>query len=249
MINFQLQLVNLEDMFINKPSITDYMPSSVKDKARYVTRIFPYLEKLKFTKDNKTIKGSSTSQFKICVRPFRPISKTNANPPGVVSWILYKFFKKTKFATDNRIYFYDEVKGGIGTDIGYALPGHIIRNTLKLLEEREKKMEAQIMLQEQNAESMKAAEKSESTNANALDNMTPNTKRKKSAMPLSRRNSLLIPHLEGKMANAVVDSTEKKPVKDLNIEDLNNMKELMLKMIKTIDDMENKTEEKEASTL
>ena len=60
---------------------------------------------------------------------------------------------------------------------------------------------------------------------------------------------MLIPHLEGKMANAVVDSTEKKPVKDLNIEDLNSMKELMLKMIKTIDGMENKTEEKEASTL
>jgi hypothetical protein len=243
-------------MFINKPSVTDYMPSSVKDKAKYVTRIFPYLEKLKFTKDNKTIKGSSTSHFKICVRPFRPISKTNTNTGGFVAWILFKFFKKTKFSTDNRIYFYDEVKGGIGTDIGYAVPGHIVTNTLKLLEERENRVVAQIMLQEQNAESMKAAEKSQSTNAEALDNMTPNTRRKKSMMPnkpvtpaLSRRNSLLIPTLEANMANAVVDGTQKKPTKDLNFEDLSSMKELMFQMIKTIDDMENKTEEKEASQL
>ena len=243
-------------MFINKPSITDYMPKSVKDKARYVTTIFPYLEKLKLTKDNKTIKGSSTSQFKICVRPFRPISKTNANSGGFIAWILFKFFKKTKFTTDNRIYFYDEVKGGIGTDIGYALPGHIVKNTLKLLEEREKRMEIQIMQQEQNAESMKAAEKSESTNAEALENMTPTTRRKKSVMPnrsvtpaLSRRNSLLIPSLEGKLSNAAVDDTNQRPEKDWGVEDLNLMKELMLKMIRAIDNMENKSEEKEGSQL
>ena len=131
-------------MFINKPSVTDYLPSSVKEKVRFVTRIFPYLEKLKISKDNKTIKGSSTSQWKLCVRPFRPKSKTNVSPGGLVAWILFKFFKKTKFSTDNQLYFYDEVKGGIGTDIGYALPGHIITNTLKLLEEREKRVDGQL---------------------------------------------------------------------------------------------------------
>ena len=47
-------------MFVNKPSVTDYMPKFVKEKVRYATRISRYLEKLKHSKDNKTIKGSST---------------------------------------------------------------------------------------------------------------------------------------------------------------------------------------------
>lgn len=238
-------------MFINKPSVTDYLPSSVKEKARYVTRIFPYLEKLKISKDNKTIKGSSTSQWKLCVRPFRPKSKTNVRPAGFVAWILFKFFKKTKFSTDNRIYFYDEVKGGIGTDIGYSLPGHIITNTLKLLEEREKRMDAMAIQQEM--ESFKAADKSDSVSADSIDNITPTTKRKKSVMPnkgvppfLSRRNSLLIPNVEESLAN---DCAQNKSKKDVNIEDLHSMKEVLLEMVKTLDELKIKIEAKEASQL
>ena len=155
-------------MFVNKPSVTDYMPKFVKEKVRYATRISRYLEKLKHSKDNKTIKGSSTSLWKLCVRPYQPKDKTKTDPTGVIAWIAAKFFKKHKHSSEYDIYFYDEVQGKIGTSIGYQLPGHIVTNTLKLLEEREKRVEAQTMQNEKN-ESLKA-EKTESTNMEDLNN-------------------------------------------------------------------------------
>ena len=183
-------------MFINKPSVTDFLPDSVKEKVRYVTRIFPYLKKLKETKDNKTIKGSSTSQWKLCVRPFQPKSKTSINPGGVVAWITSTFFKKKTLHNDTNIYFYDEVKGGIGTAIGYSLPGHVVKNTITLLEEREKNMEALIMQKERNADIMKA-DYVESTHIATSGKMTPNPIRKKSDMLQKART----PNLSRKIQN------------------------------------------------
>ena len=151
----------MEDLFINKPSITDCLPRSVKAKIRHVTSLFSYLEKLKVSKDNKTIKGSSTSPWKLCVRPFAPKRKTIKSPGGVVEWIGNKFFKKRTSTTDNNIFFYDEVKGSIGTDIGYSLPSHIVTNTIALLEDRENKITDQIMQMERTADSVKV-EKMES---------------------------------------------------------------------------------------
>ena len=238
-------------MFINKPSITDYMPSAVKDKFRYATRIFPYLKKLKISKDNKTIKGSSTSRWKLCVRPFKPKDKTRTEPVGLVAWVAAKFFKKHKFSNDYNIYFYDEVRGGIGTSIGYQLPGHIITNTIKLLEEREKRVEIQAM-QHEKTESMKA-EKTEPTNIEGLDVMTPSSRRKKSFMPnkpstpaRSRQNSLSQNNLDEKLASNVFRG---KQGKDLDLGDINDIKEVMLQIIKSLDDMKSNMQEKEKTEL
>ena len=237
-------------MFVNKPSVTDYMPKFVKEKVRYATRISRYLEKLKHSKDNKTIKGSSTSLWKLCVRPYQPKDKTKTDPTGVIAWIAAKFFKKHKHSSEYDIYFYDEVQGKIGTSIGYQLPGHIVTNSLKLLEEREKRVEAQTMQNEKN-ESLKA-EKTESTNMEDLNNST----RKKSFMPakpdtpnMSRRTSLRVSTLEDKVlsnlsADKVVESKG-----DINIKDIHDLKEILGQMMTFVDDIKTKIEEKEASKL
>ena len=247
-------------MFVNKPSVTDYMPKFVKEKVRYATRISRYLEKLKHSKDNKTIKGSSTSLWKLCVRPYQPKDKTKTDPTGVIAWIAAKFFKKHKHASEYDIYFYDEVQGKIGTSIGYQLPGHIVTNTLKLLEEREKRVEAQTMQNEKN-ESLKA-EKTESTNMEDLNNSTrkkslmptrpdaPNMSRRASDTPnMSRRASLRVSTLEDKLlsnlsADKVVESKG-----DINIKDIRDLKEVLGQMMTFVDDIKTKIEEKEASKL
>ena len=247
-------------MFVNKPSVTDYMPKFVKEKVRYATRISRYLEKLKHSKDNKTIKGSSTSLWKLCVRPYQPKDKTKTDPTGVIAWIAAKFFKKHKHSSEYDIYFYDEVQGKIGTSIGYQLPGHIVTNTLKLLEEREKRVEAQTMQNEKN-ESLKA-EKTESTNMEDLNNSTrkkslmptrpdaPNMSRRASDTPnMSRRASLRVSTLEDKLlsnlsADKVVESKG-----DINIKDIHDLKEVLGQMMTFVDDIKTKIEEKEASKL
>ena len=247
-------------MFVNKPSVTDYMPKFVKEKVRYATRISRYLEKLKHSKDNKTIKGSSTSLWKLCVRPYQPKDKTKTDPTGVIAWIAAKFFKKHKHSSEYDIYFYDEVQGKIGTGIGYQLPGHIVTNTLKLLEEREKRVEAQTMQNEKN-ESLKA-EKTESTNMEDLNNSTrkkslmptrpdaPNMSRRASDTPnMSRRASLRVSTLEDKLlsnlsADKVVESKG-----DINIKDIHDLKEVLGQMMTFVDDIKTKIEEKEASKL
>ena len=247
-------------MFVNKPSVTDYMPKFVKEKVRYATRISRYLEKLKHSKDNKTIKGSSTSLWKLCVRPYQPKDKTKTDPTGVIAWIAAKFFKKHKHSSEYDIYFYDEVQGKIGTSIGYQLPGHIVTNTLKLLEEREKRVEAQTMQNEKN-ESLKA-EKTESTNMEDLNNSTrkkslmptrpdaPNMSRRASDTPnMSRRASLRVSTLEDKLlsnlsADKVVESKG-----DINIKDIRDLKEVLGQMMTFVDDIKTKIEEKEASKL
>ena len=247
-------------MFVNKPSVTDYMPKFVKEKVRYATRISRYLEKLKHSKDNKTIKGSSTSLWKLCVRPYQPKDKTKTDPTGVIAWIAAKFFKKHKHSSEYDIYFYDEVQGKIGTGIGYQLPGHIVTNTLKLLEEREKRVEAQTMQNEKN-ESLKA-ERTESTNMEDLNNSTrkksfmptrpdaPNMSRRASDTPnMSRRASLRVSTLEDKLlsnlsADKVVESKG-----DINIKDIHDLKEILGQMMTFVDDIKTKIEEKEASKL
>ena len=247
-------------MFVNKPSVTDYMPKFVKEKVRYATRISRYLEKLKHSKDNKTIKGSSTSLWKLCVRPYQPKDKTKTDPTGVIAWIAAKFFKKHKHSSEYDIYFYDEVQGKIGTSIGYQLPGHIVTNTLKLLEEREKRVEAQTMQNEKN-ESLKA-EKTESTNMEDLNNSTrkksfmptrpdaPNMSRRASDTPnMSRRASLRVSTLEDKLlsnlsADKVVESKG-----DINIKDIHDLKEILGQMMTFVDDIKTKIEDQEASKL
>ena len=237
-------------MFVNKPSVTDYMPKFVKEKVRYATRISRYLEKLKLSKDNKTIKGSSTSLWKLCVRPYQPKDKTKTDPTGIIAWIAAKIFKKHKHSSEYDIYFYDEVQGKTGTSIGYQLPGHIVTNTLKLLEEREKRVEAQTMQNERN-ESLKA-EKTDSPNTDDLDNMA----RKKSAMTtkpgtptLSRRTSLRVSTLEDKLlSNISVDKTLESKY-DIDIKDIHELKEILFQMVTFVDDIKTKIEEKEASKL
>lgn len=237
-------------MFVNKPSVTDYMPKFVKEKVRYATRISRYLEKLKHSKDNKTIKGSSTSLWKLCVRPYQPKDKTKTDPTGVIAWIAAKFFKKHKHSSEYDIYFYDEVQGKIGTSIGYQLPGHIVTNTLKLLEEREKRVEAQTMQNEKN-ESLKA-EKTESTNMEDLNNST----RKKSFMPtkpdtpnMSRRASLRVATLEDQAASNLSADKVVKSKGDINIKDIHDLKEILGQMMTFVDDIKTKIEDQEASKL
>ena len=247
-------------MFVNKPSVTDYMPKFVKEKVRYATRISRYLEKLKHSKDNKTIKGSSTSLWKLCVRPYQPKDKTKTDPTGVIAWIAAKFFKKHKHSSEYDIYFYDEVQGKIGTSIGYQLPGHIVTNTLKLLEEREKRVEAQTMQNEKN-ESLKA-EKTESTNMEDLNNSTrkksfmptrpdaPNMSRRASDTPnMSRRASLRVATLEDKAASNLSADKVVKSKGDFNIKDIHDLKEILGQMMTFVDDIKTKIEEKEASKL
>ena len=247
-------------MFVNKPSVTDYMPKFVKEKVRYATRISRYLEKLKHSKDNKTIKGSSTSLWKLCVRPYQPKDKTKTDPTGVIAWIAAKFFKKHKHSSEYDIYFYDEVQGKIGTSIGYQLPGHIVTNTLKLLEEREKRVEAQTMQNEKN-ESLKA-EKTESTNMEDLNNSTrkksfmptrpdaPNMSRRASDTPnMSRRASLRVATLEDQAASNLSADKVVKSKGDFNIKDIHDLKEILGQMMTFVDDIKTKIEEKEASKL
>ena len=247
-------------MFVNKPSVTDYMPKFVKEKVRYATRISRYLEKLKHSKDNKTIKGSSTSLWKLCVRPYQPKDKTKTDPTGVIAWIAAKFFKKHKHSSEYDIYFYDEVQGKIGTSIGYQLPGHIVTNTLKLLEEREKRVEAQTMQNEKN-ESLKA-EKTESTNMEDLNNSTrkksfmptrpdaPNMSRRASDTPnISRRASLRVATLEDKAVSDLSADKVAKSKGDINIKDIDDLKEILQQMMTFVDDIKTKIEEKEASKL
>ena len=247
-------------MFVNKPSVTDYMPKFVKEKVRYATRISRYLEKLKHSKDNKTIKGSSTSLWKLCVRPYQPKDKTKTDPTGVIAWIAAKFFKKHKHSSEYDIYFYDEVQGKIGTSIGYQLPGHIVTNTLKLLEEREKRVEAQTMQNEKN-ESLKA-EKTESTNMEDLNNSTrkksfmptrpdaPNMSRRASDTPnMSRRASLRVATLEDKAVSDLSADKVAKSKGDINIKDIHDLKEILQQMMTFVDDIKTKIEEKEASKL
>ena len=247
-------------MFVNKPSVTDYMPKFVKEKVRYATRISRYLEKLKHSKDNKTIKGSSTSLWKLCVRPYQPKDKTKTDPTGVIAWIAAKFFKKHKHSSEYDIYFYDEVQGKIGTSIGYQLPGHIVTNTLKLLEEREKRVEAQTMQNEKN-ESLKA-EKTESTNMEDLNNSTrkksfmptrpdaPNMSRRASDTPnISRRASLRVATLEDKAVSDLSADKVAKSKGDINIKDIHDLKEILQQMMTFVDDIKTKIEEKEASKL
>ena len=247
-------------MFVNKPSVTDYMPKFVKEKVRYATRISRYLEKLKHSKDNKTIKGSSTSLWKLCVRPYQPKDKTKTDPTGVIAWIAAKFFKKHKHSSEYDIYFYDEVQGKIGTSIGYQLPGHIVTNTLKLLEEREKRVEAQTMQNEKN-ESLKA-EKTESTNMDDLNNSTrkksfmptrpdaPNMSRRASDTPnMSRRASLRVATLEDQAASNLSADKVVKSKGDFNIKDIHDLKEILGQMMTFVDDIKTKIEEKEASKL
>ena len=247
-------------MFVNKPSVTDYMPKFVKEKVRYATRISRYLEKLKHSKDNKTIKGSSTSLWKLCVRPYQPKDKTKTDPTGVIAWIAAKFFKKHKHSSEYDIYFYDEVQGKIGTSIGYQLPGHIVTNTLKLLEEREKRVEAQTMQNEKN-ESLKA-EKTESTNMEDLNNSTrkkslmptrpdaPNMSRRASDTPnMSRRASLRVATLEDKAVSDLSADKVAKSKGDINIKDIHDLKEILQQMMTFVDDIKTKIEDKEASKL
>ena len=247
-------MVNLEDLFINKPSITDCLPGSVRARIRMETSLFSYLENLKISKDNKTIKGSSTSPWKLCVRPFAPKRKTIETAGGVIEWIGNKFAKKRNATTDNNIFFYDEVKGGIGTDIGYSLPSHIVTNTIALLEEREKKITDQAMQLERTADSIKV----EKLEQNKLDNfngdMTRNSMRRKSALPnkplspfANRKNSFNPSALESKQPDNVPGTPKNR--REFDIEELESMKEMMLKMVKCVDDIKFRMEEKETSNL
>lgn len=248
------QLVNLEDLFINKPSITDCLPSSVRTRMRHVTSLFSYLENLKISKDNKTIKGSSTSPWKLCVRPFAPKRKINKTAGGVVEWVGNKFFKKRTVTTDNNIFFYDEVKGSIGTEIGYSLPTHIVTNTIALLEEREKKITDQVMQLERTADSVKVEKMEANKIEKFSEDMSRNSMRRKSALPnrpispyMSRKNSFTRSSMEPKHSNNVPGTPKNK--RDLEVEELENMKEMMLKMVKSVDDIKNRIEEKETSNL
>ena len=245
------QLVNLEDLFINKPSITDCLPRSVRDRIRHVTSLFSYLDKLKREKDNKTIKGSSTSPWKLCVRPFAPKRKKIEAVGGVVEWIGNKFFKKRTATTDNNIFFYDEVKGSIGTEIGYSLPSHIVTNTIAILEEREKKITDQAMQLERTADFVKMEKMEPNKTEKLSEDMSRNSMRRKSALPnrpispyLSRKNSF---SMEPKQTNNVPGTPKNK--RDLDMEELETMKEMMLKMVRCVDDIKNRMEEKDSSNL
>ena len=244
------QLVNLEDLFINKPSVTDCLPNSVKAKIRLDTSLFSYLEQLKRVKDNKTIKGSSTSPWKLCVRPFAPKRKKNESAGGVVAWIGNKFFKETTFTTDSNLFFYDEVKGSIGADIGYALPSHIVTNTIAILEEKEKNLTDHMMQLDRTADSAKIEQMEPNKVETYNEEMTRDSMRRISAFtnrPLSLFMGQNLTSVEAKEASN--DNGTPKNRKDLDMEELENMKEMMLKMVKCVDDIKNRMEERETSNL
>merc|ERR1712136_398869 len=81
-----------------------------------------------------------------------------------------------------------------------------------------------------------------------------NSMRRKSAMPnrsispyMSRKNSFTRSSMEPKQSNNVPGTPKNK--RDLDVEELENMKEIMLKMVKSVDDIKNRMEEKETSNL
>ena len=236
-------------MFINKPTITDYMPKFVKEQIRENTAIFPYLDHVKVSKDNKTIKGSSTSPWKLCVRPFTPKAKLKMTSKNrtwgqmVKSWFLPGKERKS----DYEIYFYDEVKGGIGESIGYRLPGHIIDNTLRLLEERDSKHQAQMMQQEQ-SETIKL-ESTDTRQRQREPSLLTDTLRKKSTMllnprrpssrPSSRPESVHnSPVLNRKRTLSIkFDGHQQDEEPDVQIETLDQMKDMMQQMLQTLESM------------
>ena len=221
----------------------DYMPDSVKRKVCKITRIFTYLASLKELKDNKTIRGSSTTPWKICVRPFQPKQKPiSSTDSGIKSWF---YTNKEKSSKDYYIYFYDEVKGGMGTSIGYKLPGHIVKNTLKLLEEREDKDEAQLMQQEM-TETMKLESGDQVLMSPAMMNKrrksaisSPKPQRKGSFANISSANAANLDFHNNPLKNDCSNCSEK----------LGEMKDMMEKMMKSIELMKSGMERNEGSQL
>ena len=173
----------------------------------------------------------------------------------IKSWFLPGKERKS----DYEIYFYDEVKGGIGESIGYRLPGHIIENTLKLLEDRENKHQAQMMQQEQ-SETMKL-ESSDSRQRQRDASLLTDTLRKKSTMLLNPRRTSSRPSsrpasvnnspvLERKRTLSIrFDGEQQEEGQDVQIETLDQMKDMMQQMLQTLESMKAGTGGKKSSKL
>ena len=116
------QISIIEDAFVHKPTIVQFLPSLIGDAIKESTSIFAELIELQ---------PNFERTFKVCVRPYKHKVKRKGEKK---SWL----YTQNNTADDNlKIYFYDDFKGGIGRPTGHKIPQWIVGNTQALLEARE----------------------------------------------------------------------------------------------------------------
>ena len=177
-----LQIVALEDIFINKPTITDCLPSCldwIEELVKQKTRVF---ERLKRESDDtkysiKFPRIHIDESAKICVRPFEPIFQTSskkrssARPGNRVCKSVWSFLKSFVYPSEREgslredsgnalyaeydVYLYDENKGTFSDLTDFKVPKSSVKRALKLLkdrEEQERKLVAAKSVQEKQQE-------------------------------------------------------------------------------------------------
>ena len=177
-----LQIVALEDIFINKPTITDCLPSCldwIEELVKKKTRVF---ERLKRESDDakysiKFPRLHVDESAKICVRPFEPIFQTSnkkrssARPENRVCKSVCSFLKSFIYPSEREgslredsgnalyaeydVYLYDENKGTFSDLTDFKVPKSSVKRALKLLkdrEEQERKMVAAKSVQDKQQE-------------------------------------------------------------------------------------------------
>ena len=170
-----LQIVALEDIFINKPTITDCLPSClewIEALIKKKTRVF---ERLKRQQPNKQFYPKShynEESTKICVRPFEPVFKSsckerNTGPKNKIWASFCSFLKSFIYPSDREgslreesgnalyaeydVYLYDDTKGTFSELTDFKVPKSSVKRALKLLkdrEEQERKMAVTKSMQE-----------------------------------------------------------------------------------------------------
>ena len=158
-----LQIVALEDIFINKPTITDCLPSClewIETLIKKKTRVF---ERLKLQQQDKKGIKKYCRQYheestKICVRPFEPVfkptSKEKSKAPQSRAWSsICTFLKSFIYPSDREgslreesgnalyaeydVYLYDDNKGTFSELTDFKVPKSSVKRALKLLKDRE----------------------------------------------------------------------------------------------------------------
>ena len=174
-----LQIVALEDIFINKPTITDCFPPClewIETLIKKKTRVFELLKR-KADKQFRRKGHYEEESTKICVRPFEPVLKPsskegNVRPRNRIWASARSFLKSFIYPSDREgslreesgnalyaeydVYLYDESKGTFSELTDFKVPKSSVKRALKLLKDREeceKKMIASKAIQDEQQES------------------------------------------------------------------------------------------------
>ena len=155
-----LQIVAWEDMFINKPTITDCLPTCLEGIARFIKKKTRVFERLKEQPDKELSIEShhKEASTKICVRPFKPafkpsskyggsrtMNKTCASVCSFLKSFIYPSCRDLSLREDTGyalyaeydVYLYDDDKATFSELTDFKVPKSSVKKALKLLKDRE----------------------------------------------------------------------------------------------------------------